>query len=164
MFVFSLKSPIKGERLKAILLIVLCVSAVFGAAVCVLHFNKSVPETANIESFGEYNLDAEDDSQRAKFLSQFGFTVDRLYSSKKITLPSEFNATYLSYNDLQLKQGLDLTGYKGEEAMTYIYKLSDCTIDNSQGYATLVVYKGRVVAGHISSLLYGAKMYTFTGE
>ena len=56
---------------------------------------------------------------------------------------------YRSYNELQLKQGFDLTPYLGETLERYIYCVTNHP-DRPKGcQADLYVYDGEVVAGDV---------------
>ena len=64
-------------------------------------------------------------------------------------IPSDFGDIYTRYNKLHKPIGLDLSPYKGKEAERVVYKLE------SGKLATLLIYRGRVIGGHIASGIYG---------
>ena len=50
---------------------------------------------------------------RVNFLSQFGWQVKSdPIESKEVTIPKEFDKIFMGYNEIQKRQGLDLTKFK----------------------------------------------------
>ena len=49
---------------------------------------------------------------RLAFLSQFGWEVEPTPEEQNVTIPGEFDRVFVSYNELQKQQGLDLSKYK----------------------------------------------------
>lgn len=114
---------------------------------------------------GGINLAAEDSRQRIDFLKQFGWEVreDPLEVSE-IIIPMEFNAVYQSYNELQLKQGFDLTDYGGKRVKRWTYAVTnypnyDETADCI--HADILVCEGKVVGGDICSVELNGFMHGF---
>ncbi|MBQ4274570.1 MAG: DUF4830 domain-containing protein [Clostridia bacterium] len=89
---------------------------------------------------------------RMAFLGQFGWEVDATpVESTTVTIPAEFDKVFASYNELQRRQGLDLSGYASRTVERYTY-----TVTNYDGFdgtvlANLLVYRGRVIGGDICS-------------
>ena len=89
---------------------------------------------------------------RIAFLGQFGWAVDATpVESTTVTIPAEFDKVFASYNELQRRQGLDLSGYASRTVERYTY-----TVTNYDGFdgtvlANLLVYRGRVIGGDICS-------------
>ncbi len=88
---------------------------------------------------------------RRVFLRQFGWEVGETeVESVEFTLPEEFDRILLGYNEIQRAQGLDLSRYKRKTVTRYTY-----LVENYGGeekvYANLIVYRGRVIGGDISS-------------
>ena len=64
------------------------------------------------------------------FLSQFGWQVDEgATKSTVLTIPGEFDKVLSGYNEIQKRQGLDLTKYKNREVTRYTF-----TVTNYSGY------------------------------
>ncbi len=158
MFVITVKSKFKTKKSKFLLLCV-CLT-VFVFAALVLMPAVSLPkDTAYYDSIGEYSLRAESQAEIENFAFQFSLKLSELYTQKIVTIPYEFNHTYNKYNELQKKHGLDLSKYKGKECVLCMYSLKD-----EKKYLSIVVYKGRVIGGHLSTLEQDSTMYTFSGE
>lgn len=84
---------------------------------------------------------------RIAFMEKYGVRVDEASESEeKFRMPADFDRVILGYNELQKRQGLDLSKYKGKRVTRYTYRLSD-----GDGYANLFVYRGKIVACDISS-------------
>lgn len=137
MFVFNFK--IKAKK-TVILAAVLSVTA---AIIC----------TAVSDKTGEYSL-VLNDGEEKKFLEQFGVeTADAKPEKRSVVIPSDFNKYYEEYNELQKKIGLDLGKFKGKEVTEIIVPLEKPKDNN----AVLLVYKNRVIGGHITNGEYGSK-------
>ena len=95
-------------------------------------------------------LRAETDEARVKYLGSLGWEVDgEPIEILRLTLPEELVEPYRSYNELQLKQGFDLTPFLGEtlERCTYAVKNYPGRTDGCQ--ADLYLSDGLIVAGDI---------------
>ncbi len=160
MFVVTIKSKLKKIILFCI--IALAISAVAFAGLYVIFNTPS--DTAFCESTGTYSTKAENKKDIEGFLYQFSLETDELCSEEEITIPYIFNDTYVKYNELQKKQGLDLQPHKGKVVTCCIYSLKNQKIDYTDAYVTIIVYKGRVIAGHISTGVQDSAVYTFFGE
>lgn len=129
------------------------------AVVIMMTVSSKTGYTVHTQSGKSYNTKAEDTKQIDGFLSQFLLKSDGLVSKQQITIPIEFNKAYESYNQLQIKQGLDLSRYKGFNCVLCVYDLKD-----SDDYISLLIYEDRVVGGHIGSFVYKTELKTFFGD
>ena len=108
------------------------------------------PEAAATAKRTETKIKSEEDVR--SFLSQFGWeTAENVLDRADVTVPEEFDPVYESYNELQKKQGYDLSKYKKKTVSRYTYK-----IENYEGYsgtviADVIVYKNKVIGGDICS-------------
>ena len=102
---------------------------------------------------GEHNAPVErleTNEQRVAYLNAPGWEVDpEPLETLKLTLPATLEEPYRSYNELQLKQGFDLTPYLGETLERCTYRVTnypghalDCQVD-------LYIHDGTVVAGDV---------------
>lgn len=101
-----------------------------------------------------YNFDkVKSNSDRVKFLAQFGIEVDKTPEKECVVkIPREFDALMQSYNELQKKQGLDLEKHAGKEATRYTYRVKNAPEGDGETYANVTIIKGQVVAGDVVSL------------
>ncbi len=160
MFVYSLRTKLSRRKIVIILLsflLICCVTVVWFVA---LNLEGA---TAVSEKTGEYSTAVTADKVN-DFASQFSLEIERLYSEQYIYIPYEFNDTYSGYNELQKRQGLDLLKYRGKKCTLSVYKLKDYKIDYKDAYLSIIVYKGKVIGGHISTLVMNSSLYTFCGD
>ena len=98
----------------------------------------------------EPSLQAETNEQRVAYLESLGWEVDaEPIEALKLTLPDELVEPYRSYNEIQLKQGFDLTPYLGDSLERYTYCVNNYPGRPKGCQADLYVYDGTVVAGDI---------------
>jgi hypothetical protein len=88
----------------------------------------------------------------AEFLSQFGWEVNATpVEETDVTIPSEFDRIFTSYNEIQKQQGLDLSKYKHKTVTRYTFELTNYDDYNGKVYANVLVYRNRVIGGDICS-------------
>lgn len=154
MFIFAVEK-IKEQWKKYLIICLLALSAlaVLLAVLCI-NGNK-MPENATCDEIGEYSLCVDSIKSETEFLEQFGLTPDKeSLVSDEVVIPSDFNQTYAEYNRLQQEIGLDLRNYKGVSAKRDIFKLENYESDGKEYYVTLLIYKDKVIGGHIGTKIY----------
>lgn len=157
MFVFSF-SPKKISKKLVILFGIIIAVAVIITSIVAARKNNS--DTVNYDG-GSYSVRAESISEMTGFLEQFGWKVNpNPIDVNTVIIPSEFNDTYESYNEIQKQQGLDLSDYKGEECKKYSFEITNYP-DNDNVNATLIVLNGRVIGGDISETVMDGFMRGF---
>ena len=148
MFIYSLRA----STLK--FFAVVCVALV--TLITLIAFVPTYGEnTVDIETSGgvEISYDkiktAED---RVRFLSQFGWEVKPTAITEcEVTIPEEFDRVFTGYNEIQKRQGLDLSKYKNKKVMRYTYEVTNYEDYDGVVYANLIIYRGRVIGGDICS-------------
>lgn len=104
-------------------------------------------------------------NDRIKFLQHFGWEVSsEPTETVNITIPESFDDIFTGYNELQKNQGLDLTRYKGKSVTRYTYSVTNYTEHEGDVFATLLVYKGRVIGGDICSAAPNGFIHGFNGS
>jgi hypothetical protein len=89
---------------------------------------------------------------RVKFLAQFGWQVDpEAVESVEVTIPAEFDKVMSAYNEIQKRQGLDLTKYRKKDVQRYTYKVTNYDGYDGTVYANILVYRNKVIGGDICS-------------
>ncbi len=155
MFVYSVKT----SKAKIVILIV-AVLAVIGAIALVMSGEKEPAATQN-----SVNYKAENATERAAFLSQFGWKFsDDPVEISEVIIPSDFDAGYVEYAEMNKAQGLDLEIYKGVRAKRWTYDILNYPgLENMTGtvQANLLIYEGRVIGGDICSLEQGGFIQGF---
>ena len=98
-------------------------------------------------------INAKTNAQRVSFIKSLGLVPDENSAeSKTVTVPAVFSAVYENYNLLQKEAGYDLSAYRGAKITLYTYPVGKIRKDcNDDYYINLMVYKGRVIGGDISS-------------
>ena len=88
---------------------------------------------------------------RVQFLKSFGWDVaSSPVESGQVRIPQEGNEVFDRYNALQKSQGYDLSPYAGKTVMRYVYKIRNYPGATEPVYATLLVYKNKVIGGDIT--------------
>lgn len=87
--------------------------------------------------------------EAVRFMEKLGWEIDtKGITSEEIHIPSVFNEVYERYNAIQLKQGYDLTKYKGEKVLKYTLPITNFD-DYANIEAHLLTWGGRVIGGDI---------------
>lgn len=91
------------------------------------------------------------EEDRIAFIESFGIKVDKESEEEaSFTMPDDFDRVILGYNELQKKQGLDLSKYQRKKVTRYSYKVSNYDY-RGDVYASLFIYRGKIVACDLSS-------------
>lgn len=117
--------------------------------IAVTFFSNHVSNTQN--TAGMVSLASNED--REAYLTSLGWEYDVNCTEKQVKIPAQFNDTYTRYNEIQQKQGFDLSEYKGRDVTVYTYN-----IKNFSGYenrdcifANLIVCDNKLIGGDICS-------------
>lgn len=147
MFVISVKT----SKLKSIFIIAFVAVFVTIGAVYFVSKGNAKP----VAKLGAVSLKAENAQERAAFFSQFGWEISEEPSEvKEVIIPTEFDDVYTKYNELQKKQGLDLTEYKGARVKMWSYEIKNYPeYENSDTVikGNLLIFEGVVIGCDISS-------------
>ena len=94
-------------------------------------------------------------------MTRFACSVVR--SGQSRIIPKTFSQVYENYNALQKQAGYDLSAYKGAKVTIFTYPVGKVSHDNDDDYyVTLMVYKGRIIGGDISSRNFYGEMLPLT--
>ena len=118
MFVLS----VSKKKIRAVAIVLLLV---FFAGVCTA-VSRVQLKKLNVQSVenksGAINFKAENNQERLKFISQFGWEVDsEPVEVNEVIIPQEFDDVYNNYNEIQLMQNCDLRDYSGERVKRWTY-------------------------------------------
>ena len=160
MFVYA----IKGSSLKFAAAMVLSLAVLILLVIFVPTYESEALPTLSPDGKELVFDNIRSDGDRRSFLSQFGWTVsDKEPFYEEVSLPREFDSIFAAYNDMQRTQGLDLERYAGKVCQHYRYEITN--YDSSETvYANLLVYRGRVIGGDISSAKMNGFVTTFFGK
>ena len=99
------------------------------------------------------------------FLGQFGWEVDGATAKTvKVTLPEEFDKVFVGYNELQKRQGLDLSKYTGKDVTRYTFTVTNYKDVEGTVYANVLVYRNRVIGGDLCSADVTGFVASFEGQ
>lgn len=91
-------------------------------------------------------------TDRTACLKQYGWLVDRASEVEKaVQIPAEFDAVYKDFNDLQLLQGMDLTGFQGRTVKSYTYEVLNYPDQSQPVFAELLISGDRIIGGTVYS-------------
>ena len=89
---------------------------------------------------------------RVSFLKQFGWEVKpTAVAEVEVTIPEEFDKIFTGYNEIQRRQGLDLSKYKKKTVTRYTYEVTNYEGEEGTVYVNILVYRNRVVGGDVCS-------------
>lgn len=148
MFIYSIKaSTLKLVGIMALALIVLVSLILF-----IPSYDTSKTGEPVIKN-EEINFDKiKTNEDRINFLSQFGWTTESEPEEVlQVTIPEEFDKIFTGYNELQKRQGLDLSKYRKKDLMRYTYVITNYADYEGKVYANLLVYRNKIVGGDVCS-------------
>ncbi|MBR5870646.1 MAG: DUF4830 domain-containing protein [Clostridia bacterium] len=145
MFVYS----VRASALRFVSVIVISVIAL---AALVVFVPTYVPTSLLLgEDKIIYDNIGSSEARRA-FLAGFGWEIDEAAAEEEaVVIPARFDAVYEDYNAIQKAQGLNLERYRGKTVMRYTYPVENYPDYDGTVYATLLVYKDRVIGGDVCS-------------
>lgn len=128
----------------------LALAILFGVAVIADAGAAIVPPEETVETVSFSRVKTDED--RLKLLTDLGWkTTGEVVEEECFTLPETFDRVLLGYNEIQKDQGLDLTRYRKKKVTRYTYEITNYPDYEGRVYANLIVWRGRVIAGDISS-------------
>lgn len=95
-----------------------------------------------------------DNAKRVAFLQQFGWKVNPAPTEVvEIVIPQTFDQVYQNYNEIQKKQGLDLTPYRGARVKRWTYQITNYPHYDGDVYADLLIQDNNmVIAGDVRTI------------
>lgn len=86
-----------------------------------------------------------------RFLSSYGIIVsEKAAYFEEMAIPAEFDEMYSQYNLMQLECGLDLSRYRGKNAVRYTYEILNFPESDALVYANVFCVRGKPIAGDIT--------------
>ena len=97
--------------------------------------------------------DIKTNEDRIAFIEGFGITVrPEATEEKSFTMPENFDRVILGYNELQKKQGLDISKYAKKKVTRYTYEVTNYKGESDPVYVNLLVYRSKIIGADISSV------------
>ena len=160
MFVYT----VKGSKLKFTAAMVLSLLVLFSLVLLVPRYESNVLPVVSIDGKEVVFNNVRSDADRRAFLAQFGWTVsEKEPFYEEVSLPKNFDGIFTAYNELKKSQGLDLQKYGGKVCEHYRYEITNYE-SAEPVYANLIVYRGRVIGGDLSSAKMDGFVTTFFGK
>ena len=145
----------KVDKRKLLIATVAAVAAI--ALLMVLGGGDSAP-TASMSTATA----ADTNDARVKFLTDLGWEVTPSPTETgEVRIPKAGDEVFDRYNELQRSQGYDLTKYAGKKVMRYVYQINNFPEAKEPVYATVLVYKDRIIGGDITDTTPGGKIQGF---
>ena len=139
---------------KKIMVILLSLAAVLLALILI--FGGKSEDTAATTAA----VSANDD--RVKFLESFGWQVTpNPKEATQVRVPEESGEMFRRYNALQKGQGYDLSKYAGKKVMRYVYEINNYPGAQEPVYATILVYKNKIIGGDVTDTAAQGKIRGF---
>ena len=105
---------------------------------------------------------ADTNDARVKFLTDLGWEVTPSPTeSGEIRIPKAGDQVFDRYNELQKSQGYDLNKYAGKKVMRYVCQINNFPDAKEPVYATVLVYKDRIIGGDITDTTPGGRVQGF---
>ncbi|MCH3973431.1 MAG: DUF4830 domain-containing protein [Oscillospiraceae bacterium] len=118
-------------------------AALFAVAVIIVLFVRTAGAAGGIS--------AGSNSDRVRFLQQCGWQVENEpIAAREVQIPAQFSKVYQNYSQLNQQAGFDLTKVAGKTCQQYVYRVKNYT-GNPDVRATLLVYKGEIAGGDVST-------------
>lgn len=142
----------KVDFKKMILILLMIAAAVLALILIFGGDSETAAQTAAVS--------ANDD--RVKFLENFGWEVTPApKESTQVRIPEEVREMFRRYNALQKSQGYDLSKYAGKKVMRYVYEINNYPDAQEPVYATVLVYKNKVIGGDVTDTSAKGKIRPF---
>ena len=105
---------------------------------------------------------ADTNDARVKFLTDLGWEVTASPAeATEVKIPRGSDEVFDRYNELQKSQGYDLSKYAGKKVMRYVYQVNNFPDAKEPVYATLLVYKDKIIGGDITDTTPGGRVQGF---
>lgn len=142
MFVYSVRaSTVKFVSFVSLTLVVLMGLVLAGGG--------AVEASALVSEIDYSGIKSNED--RVSFIEGFGIKVeDEPCEEQSFKMPDNFDRVILGYNELQKKQGLDLSKYAKKRVTRYTYRVTNYDSDG-EVFANLFVYRGKIISCDVSS-------------
>lgn len=159
MFVYSLRA----NTLKFFAVVCVALTALITMITFIPEYDAGGLGYVSVDKDQEIRYDGvKTEEDRVGFLSQFGWSVSGApVEVAEVRVPEEFDKIFAGYNEIQKRQGLDLSKYKGKELSRYTYEISNYEGATGKVYANILVYRNKVVGGDICSADTGGFIHGF---
>ena len=118
-----------------------------------------VPTYASEKDASQVGVDAsynyekiKSNEDRINFIKQFGWEIEaEPLKEQEVIIPKDFDKVFASYNEIQRKQGLDLSSFKKKNVMRYTYVVKNYPDYDGEVFINILVYRNTVIGGDVCS-------------
>ena len=143
MFVYS----VRASGIRYFLLVILTLIVLIGSII----IGNSDAALASAEGSVDFGGAGEHEG-RVAFIKQFGYEINEApVSESSFSMPSDFDRIITDYNEIQRRQGLDLSKYGGKKVTRYTYEVKNYEGYEGTVYVNLFVCRDRVIGCDVSS-------------
>lgn len=148
MFIYSFHA--NTIKFFAVICLALTALIVLITFVPVYYSNKDAQQVGAPVSYNYEKIKSNED--RINFLKQFGIEVDpEAIKEQQVVIPKEFDKVFAEYNEIQRRQGLDLSSYKKKNVMRYTYLVTNYPDYEGEVYVNVLIYRNTVIGGDVCS-------------
>lgn len=141
---------VKGATVRFASVLCLTGAILMGVGVAADAEGPTAPYSDSIETISYSKVGT--DEARLSFITSLGWEVTgEVIEEETFTLPETFDRVLLGYNEIQKDQGLDLSRYRKKKVTRYTYEVTNFEGYDGRVLLNLIVYRGKVVAGDVSS-------------
>ena len=128
----------------------ICAAGVILIAVITLMGGRAAASASAARGIAVKNIQTAED--RTAYLVGLGWDVSpEPIESQEVLIPAQWDTVLNRYNELQLRQGMDLAKYKNKRVMRYVYELHNHPSGEKDVYVCILIHKKTVIAGDIQS-------------
>ena len=144
MFIYS----IRASTIRFFSIIIFTLAILFG--VVLFGDTGALSVSASSDSINFSGMKTNDD--RIAFIERFGYEVEEApIETEEFSVPENFDRIIAGYNELQKKQGLDISKYKNKKVTRYTYLVKGFDGYEKDVYVNLIVWRNTVIACDVSS-------------
>ena len=149
MFIYT----VKFDRKKAAFCVVMAALVIIGVILLLGAFQKRAAAAPAGETAGKpVSVSVRNEKGRVAYLAGNGWQVASPAESEgTVVIPRSFSAVFDDYNELQKRQGFDLSQYCGMEVTMYTYRVTNPEYAGDEVMAVLYVLNNRVIGGDVHS-------------
>lgn len=114
--------------------------------------------------FGLFRIDNSTNLMIIEYLNSLGWQVEENPTEiSHLTIPTDFDVVYQTYNAMQKASGFNLEDFKGKSVTRYSYRvLNHQSSATTEVAASIFVYGSTIIAGDISSVEDNGFMHSVT--
>ena len=143
MFIFS----VRASTVKVFAVLLLTFAVLLSL---ILSGNTVFASGEPVSSVDLSGIKTEDD--RVAFIEQFGIRVKgAAKESETFVMPENFDRVIEGYNEIQHRQGLDLSKYKKKKVTRYTYEVDGYEGYDGDVFVNILVYRNKVIGCDVSS-------------